>query len=41
MLPIGISANMDGTALYEGAAAIFIAQFNRIILNWSQLFTAG
>ncbi|XP_071361487.1 excitatory amino acid transporter 3-like isoform X2 [Trachinotus anak] len=41
MLPIGININMDGTALYEVAAAVFIAQLNRIKLNWSQLFTLG
>ncbi|KAG7245206.1 hypothetical protein INR49_023772, partial [Caranx melampygus] len=39
MLPIGINVNMDGTALYEMAAAVFIAQLNHITLNWSQLFT--
>ncbi|XP_054460656.1 excitatory amino acid transporter 3-like [Anoplopoma fimbria] len=37
MLPIGINVNMDGTALYEVAAVVFIAQLNRIYLNWSQL----
>ncbi|GAA6233646.1 excitatory amino acid transporter 3-like isoform X1 [Lates japonicus] len=41
MLPIGININMDGTALYEVAAAIFIAQLNSIKLNWSQVFTMG
>lgn len=41
MLPIGINANMDGTALYEVAAAVFIAQLNSMRLNWSQLFTIG
>ncbi|KAK5866627.1 hypothetical protein PBY51_020803 [Eleginops maclovinus] len=39
MLPIGINANMDGTALYEISAAVFIAQLNFINLNWSQLIT--
>ncbi|XP_070782800.1 excitatory amino acid transporter 3-like [Enoplosus armatus] len=41
MLPIGISVNMDGTALYEVVAAVFIAQLNCINLNWSQLITLG
>lgn len=41
MLPIGINVNMDGTALYEVAAVVFIAQLNRINLNWSQLITLG
>ncbi|XP_044045976.1 excitatory amino acid transporter 3-like isoform X2 [Siniperca chuatsi] len=41
MLPIGINMNMDGTALYEVAAAVFIAQLNSISLNWSQLITLG
>ncbi|XP_062281881.1 excitatory amino acid transporter 3-like [Scomber scombrus] len=39
MLPIGINVNMDGTALYEMAAAVFIGQLNHINLRWSQLFT--
>ncbi len=29
-LPIGATINMDGTALYEAVAAIFIAQLNGI-----------
>ncbi|XP_067440778.1 excitatory amino acid transporter 3-like [Thunnus thynnus] len=39
MLPIGININMDGTALYEMAAVVFIGQLNNINLRWSQLFT--
>ncbi|CAG5895741.1 unnamed protein product [Menidia menidia] len=41
MLPIGINVNMDGTALYEMAATVFIAQLSGIRLNWSKLFTMG
>ncbi|XP_070710472.1 excitatory amino acid transporter 3-like [Pempheris klunzingeri] len=41
MLPIGINVNMDGTALYEVAAAVYIAQLNCMHLNWSQLLTLG
>ncbi|TDH16430.1 hypothetical protein EPR50_G00021050 [Perca flavescens] len=39
MLPIGHSINMDGTALYEVAAAVFIAQLNNMQLSWSQIIT--
>ncbi|XP_037544538.1 excitatory amino acid transporter 3-like [Nematolebias whitei] len=41
MLPIGTNVNMDGTALYEAVAAVFIAQFNSIRLNLSQIITIG
>ncbi|XP_054459806.1 excitatory amino acid transporter 3-like [Anoplopoma fimbria] len=39
MLPIGTNINMDGTALYEVVAAVFIAQLNKIDLDFSQLIT--
>ncbi|XP_035515427.1 excitatory amino acid transporter 3-like [Morone saxatilis] len=39
MLPIGTNINMDGTALYEVVAVVFIAQLNHIELNLSQLIT--
>ncbi|KAF3845940.1 hypothetical protein F7725_003018 [Dissostichus mawsoni] len=39
MLPIGTNVNMDGTALYEVIAAVFIAQLNEIHLDISQLIT--
>ncbi|WP_447407216.1 dicarboxylate/amino acid:cation symporter, partial [Clostridium perfringens] len=33
VLPVGATINMDGTALYEAVAAIFIAQMNGVILD--------
>ena len=33
VLPVGATVNMDGTALYEAVAAIYIAQLNGIELN--------
>ncbi|KAK1885641.1 Excitatory amino acid transporter 3 [Dissostichus eleginoides] len=39
MLPIGTNINMDGTALYEVAAAIFIVQINHIHLKIGQLIS--
>ncbi|CAF1108062.1 unnamed protein product [Rotaria sordida] len=33
VLPVGATVNMDGTALYEAVAAIYIAQLNGISLN--------
>lgn len=41
MLPIGTNVNMDGTALYEVVAAVFIAQLNSINLDLSQIITIG
>lgn len=45
MLPVGATINMDGTALYEAVAALFIAQVYGIELAFSQqvivLFTAS
>ncbi|MBD3821345.1 MAG: dicarboxylate/amino acid:cation symporter [Thiotrichales bacterium] len=35
VLPLGATVNMDGTALYECVAAIFIAQMFGISLDWS------
>lgn len=39
VLPVGATINMDGTALYEAVAAIFIAQMNGIVLDWGQIIT--
>ncbi|XP_070816720.1 excitatory amino acid transporter 2-like isoform X1 [Chaetodon trifascialis] len=41
VLPVGATINMDGTALYEAVAAIFIAQMNGIVLDWGQIITVS
>ena len=33
MLPVGATMNMDGTALYEAVAAVFIAQLEGLGTN--------
>ena len=38
-LPLGATVNMDGTALYECVAAMFIAQAYGLTLSFSQMFT--
>ncbi|XP_035463143.1 excitatory amino acid transporter 1 [Scophthalmus maximus] len=39
VLPVGATINMDGTALYEALAALFIAQVNNIEMNFGQIIT--
>lgn len=41
VLPVGATINMDGTALYEAVAAIFIAQMNGITLNFAEVITVS
>ncbi|KAL3882281.1 hypothetical protein ACJMK2_028643 [Sinanodonta woodiana] len=41
VLPLGATINMDGTALYEAVAPIFIAQMNGIELTFGQLLTVS
>ncbi|KAM4749992.1 excitatory amino acid transporter 3-like [Anableps anableps] len=41
MLLIGIHCNMDGTVLYEMAAALFIAQLSGLRLFWSKIISTG
>ena len=41
MLPVGATVNLDGTALYEAVAAIFIAQMNDINLSFIDLVVAS
>ncbi|XP_023669547.1 neutral amino acid transporter B(0) [Paramormyrops kingsleyae] len=39
ILPIGATVNMDGAALFQCVAAVFIAQLNSVSLNFIQVIT--
>ncbi|XP_041453222.1 excitatory amino acid transporter 2-like [Lytechinus variegatus] len=39
VLPIGATVNMDGTALYEAVATIFIGQMNGFAMPFSKILT--
>ena len=39
VLPLGATVNMDGTALYEGVCALWIAQLHGISLGAGQVIT--
>ena len=39
VLPLGSTINMDGNALYEAVAVIFIAQLNNITLSLTEVIT--
>ena len=41
VLPIGATINMDGTALYEAVAAIFIAQMRGLNLSFTNILAVS
>ena len=40
-MPIGVTVNMNGTALYNAAACIFIAQVKQVDLSAAQVVQLG
>lgn len=41
VIPVGATINMDGTALYEAVAALFIAQFRRISYSFGTIIAVS
>ncbi|CAB3229050.1 unnamed protein product [Arctia plantaginis] len=41
VIPIGATINMDGTALYEAVAAIFIAQLRRVDMSFGKIIAVS
>ncbi|VDM38861.1 unnamed protein product [Toxocara canis] len=41
VLPLGTTVNMDGNALYEAVAVIFIAQLNNVSLSMAEVITVS
>ena len=39
VIPVGATINMDGTALYEAVAALFIAQVNNMNMDIGKIIT--
>lgn len=39
VVPVGATINMDGTALYEAVAALFIANVNKFTMNFGDIIT--
>ena len=39
VIPVGATINMDGTALYEAVAALFIANVNNISMDFGRILT--
>jgi len=39
VLPLGTTLNMDGTAIYQGICAVFVAQIFGLSLDFSQQLT--